>query len=334
MKSILVNKLWKGVKIASLIGILSASKGDFTSKFDTLWGKIRDYNEARNELYSKFGKNFKEYSVKDEWQEVVDYSEENFPELIYLDNGIKEINQRKLRDLCLDHNKVIERMGKLSDPKTLAIVLGNVVEKSRDKKINFNGEPLEYKVILFEEEGKNIGDWAACWNVRTNELDINLTNKEDDAEIFFRMGSSPLVYESEFKDHMIKELYNAVMSEAKIKYPITYFFSEKLAFKKEFMPIAKELAEDHEVMHDFEYDPSASKEIKKASGNDTLSFLNEIRKHPKYNSYTFIISDKYDGRYSEFYKTFEDAGYSKEKLMKMKPEERSNVAKEIFDSFK
>ena len=38
----------------------------------------------------------------------------------------------------MNHDKVYERMEKSSDPRTIAIILGDVVEESGTKKINFN----------------------------------------------------------------------------------------------------------------------------------------------------------------------------------------------------
>ena len=330
----LLNKLWTGLKIAGLIGILGATRGDSISKFDTLWGKIKDYNQARVELYKENPKDTLEYSIKDKWQDVVDYSKSNFPEIIYIDDRRnKKINQHKLKDLCMNHDKVYERMEKSSDPRTIAIILGDVVEESGTKKINFNGKTLEYKVKLYEEDGETIDEGAAFWDYRNNEVNINLTNAEEDAEEVYYLGSSHYMYLSEFKDNMIKEFYNAVMSEAKAKHPIIHFFSKYSAFKKVYMEYTIKSSEDHEPMHDFAHDPKSSERIKKASKNDTLSFLDEILKNPKYNSHTFVISDAFDGRYSEFYKTLEDFGYTKERLMKMKPEERSKAAKEILDGF-
>lgn len=304
--------------------------------FDGLWDKVLDFNEKYNHFYE--GKSSKD-DVTKAWEDIIEYNRTNFPQLF--ENG--EFDYWKYQDLCRENGKVYVKHVNFSDPTISTITLGDIVEKYK-KKIHFKNEKLEYEVIIFEKESLNIDDTrntkgiGAWWDERTKSVYINLTSLKEDAKLIYEVGSKTKQKQpTSFRLAMIKELYNGVISainkENVLRLPLspTEDYDYK-TFEKKFVEIIIKSTINHEIMHHFfKYSINPDGFIK----DEKETFLYQIAKDPEYNAWAFLITNN-NPRYINFYKAFEKyknmagEGYTKERLMKIKPDERSKIAADIL----
>lgn len=308
--------------------VLEEKVAEQSTKFDGLWEIVNEYNTLRNELYKE---NVASEDKEKIWDKIEQYSVENFPEVF---EG--SFDQLKFQDLCRKNGKVYADLPNFKNPTHNILNLGSIREDYPEE-VSFRKNRLNYNIVLFEKEGTNVYDildirgMGAFWDERTKTVYINLTAMKEDAKFIYEAGQQIKSNNPEsFKSAMIKELYSSVMKEIKKENPSESELHS--AFERKFVEVITKSTINHEVMHHFfRYNGNAEEKIMKEKG----TFLYQIAEDPIFNSWAFLIAHD-DGRYRDLYVTFENyryierKGYTKERLKKMKPEERAMIAKEIL----
>ena len=107
--------------------------------------------------------------------------------------------------------------------------------------------------------------------------------------------------------------------------------------KEDFIERVKKVVTKSTINHDMwhHFDPYSSDNVE-SRRNEAETFLYQISKDKKYNGFVFWITtnNQGDNEYPGFYDILEKYGCDKERLMKLKPRERSKIAGEILDKEK
>lgn len=326
----------KGAAALGLAASLTVSPGCFRDDFDHLWDLMKDFNETRNERL--VGRATLD-EQKEAWKEVRQYAGNHFPEAD-LDGKTKDDFYTQM-SFFQDHGKVYYKTTNLADPSIDTITLGKIagwddLPKTWRESFDYDGATLDYNVVLFEQEGRTIDDLnrtsgRASWFEKTNNsVYINLTKLKRSARKMYEQGSEIKSQEGlDFKQSMLKELYDAVLDEAEEKHPLqTRFGLTYRAFENEFVKAVIRTSINHERMHYFFPYPEDPEKAKKAVRDERETFLYEVAQDPKFNSSVFLLTCS---SYENFYRAFQDAGYSLEDIADIKPEQRSAAADSILN---
>ncbi|MBS3163547.1 hypothetical protein J4427_02550 [Candidatus Woesearchaeota archaeon] len=228
----------------------------------------------------------------------------------------------EFQELCRQNKKLYSELADINHPGGSIVITGDIIKEFK-KRFRFEGETLEYSVVLFDEslEYKDAKEKVglAWWSDRTKTAFIDNTELTRVAEELWKFGYMKDMYDDEFTSFMANELYNAIKKDV----------NSKEGFIKKFKKVTIKSTINHEPLHHFDPYSSDNAESRR---NEAETFLYQISKDEEYNGWVFWITtnNQGDNEYGRFYKLFENRGYTKERLMELKPKERSKIAKEIL----